>query len=69
MATTTITQSVNTESGYVGYFGFAGNPPTSGTFDSGVEPRPSTRDEARAFIRAELVRWQDAARRAGLKPE
>ena len=35
----------------------------------GVEPRPSTREEARAFIRAELVRWQDAARRAGLKPE
>ena len=35
----------------------------------GVEPRPSTRDELRAFIRAELARWQDAAKRAGLKPE
>ena len=35
----------------------------------GVEPRPSSREETRAYIRAELARWQDAARKAGLKPE
>ena len=35
----------------------------------GVEARPSTRDELRAFLRAEVARWQDTARKAGLKPE
>ena len=35
----------------------------------GAQPAPSTPEEAGKYIRAEVARWKDVAREAGVKPE
>jgi tripartite-type tricarboxylate transporter receptor subunit TctC len=35
----------------------------------GIEPKPSSRDELRSFMRGEVERWGAIARKAGVEPE